>query len=179
MNREKNMRYMTTHQNIQEAILTLSKEKKKVTVNKICAYAGINRSAFYLHYSDITALLEEIQNRYFDELKEQFLTAGISDNIFCLKGYEIFCSFVREHREFYSIYFENHTAFPVEDGREDLLKNAEIYLSKKEITLQEEVYYRLCAVQSAMVSVLREWVRRDCDLSSSKMAKILSETVRF
>ncbi len=62
MNRERNIRFMATHHAIQEALLSLIHQKRKVTVNAICEYAGINCSAFYLHYNDIQSLLAEIQN---------------------------------------------------------------------------------------------------------------------
>ncbi len=179
MNREKNIRFMTTHNAIQEALLLLIHQRRKVTVNAICEYANINRSAFYLHYNDIQSLLAEIQNCYFDELKDQFVKADTMNNIFCLKGYKTFCKFVKEHKDFYQIYFENHTAFPVEDGQEDLLKNAELYFAEKKITSKKEVYYRLCAAQSAMANVLKAWLKHECDLSCDEMARILDSTICF
>ena len=51
---------------IRAALLELLQEKKfeKITVTDIVKRADINRSTFYAHYSDVRALMEELQNEF-------------------------------------------------------------------------------------------------------------------
>ena len=53
---------------IRQAFLELLKEKRfdKITVTDIVNRADINRSTFYAHYTDVKALIEEIQYEIVD-----------------------------------------------------------------------------------------------------------------
>ncbi|MBQ7360515.1 MAG: TetR/AcrR family transcriptional regulator C-terminal domain-containing protein [Lachnospiraceae bacterium] len=53
---------------IRKAFMELLSEKdfKKITVTDIVNHADINRSTFYVHYSDIFALVDEIENEIID-----------------------------------------------------------------------------------------------------------------
>ena len=57
---------------IRQALMDLLREKsfEKITVTDIVNRADINRSTFYAHYTDVRALMEEIQ----DELVERALS---------------------------------------------------------------------------------------------------------
>ena len=64
MNVKDNRRVKMTKKLIKDALIDLMDKKtiNKITVKEICQYADINRSTFYLHYTDQYALLEEIEN---------------------------------------------------------------------------------------------------------------------
>lgn len=53
---------------IRQAFLELLREKafEKITVTDIVNRADINRSTFYAHYTDVRALMEEIQNEFIE-----------------------------------------------------------------------------------------------------------------
>ena len=48
------------------AHLMLEKSIKEITVKELVDEVDINRSTFYLHYSDITTLLRDIDNEMMD-----------------------------------------------------------------------------------------------------------------
>ena len=58
MNTPNNKRSQETLQKIDEAFATLLQEKSlhEIEVSEVCELAEINRSTFYAHYDDITAL---------------------------------------------------------------------------------------------------------------------------
>ena len=58
MNTPNNKRSQETFQKIDEAFVTLLQEKSlhEIEVSEVCELAEINRSTFYAHYDDITAL---------------------------------------------------------------------------------------------------------------------------
>jgi len=64
---------------LRQSLLELMKSSpiEKITVKNICELADINRGTFYSHYSNPRALLEQIENDLFNDLKatlDRYLT---------------------------------------------------------------------------------------------------------
>ena len=64
-------KYFNTALRMSEALIALLEEKdlEYITVKEICHQAGVNRSTFYLHYSDIPGLLAEVENEMMEEMQ--------------------------------------------------------------------------------------------------------------
>ena len=64
------LRIQRTKSSIKEAFLSLRSKKpiEKITVTELTKQANINKATFYLHYSDIYALSDEIENGVIDEI---------------------------------------------------------------------------------------------------------------
>lgn len=89
-----------------EALLALLEKKEfaYITIRELCAAAGVNHSTFYLHYQNITELLEEsiaYMNRQFyecfppkheDTAKAHFLSPAYL---------EPYLTYVKEHRRLF------------------------------------------------------------------------------
>ena len=60
-----------TKEKITAALIKLLEKKdlNRITVAQICDSCGIHRSTFYRHYSDVYAVLEEMENNIFEEYK--------------------------------------------------------------------------------------------------------------
>lgn len=69
---EANRRVRSTRKKLKEGLIFLMKDKSvnEITVAEISRYADISRGTFYLHYSDIYALLHAVE----DELLGRFET---------------------------------------------------------------------------------------------------------
>lgn len=54
-------KYFNTAKKMNDALISLleTKEYEYITIKEICHIAGVNRSTFYLHYSNMSDLLEE------------------------------------------------------------------------------------------------------------------------
>ena len=65
MNTKNNKRSQNTDEAIIraafEAMLLGGKQISKITVREICEKAGINRSTFYAHYTDVYDLFERVE----------------------------------------------------------------------------------------------------------------------
>lgn len=75
-----------TKKAFEEALALLAKEKplNKITVKEICEEAQLSRNAFYFHYQDIFALVEEIENQMVKEVEGylvEFREMGFPKNI--------------------------------------------------------------------------------------------------
>ena len=57
---------------LKQSLITLMKEKsiKHITVKELCEQSDINRGTFYLHYSDVFDLFEQVETEFFNNLKE-------------------------------------------------------------------------------------------------------------
>ncbi len=64
------MRIQRTKTAIRDSFLELRKKKpiEKITVTELSKLAGINKATFYLHYSDIYELSDEIEDCIIDEI---------------------------------------------------------------------------------------------------------------
>ena len=79
------------------ALIELMQEKPfhKITVKEICEQADLNRTTFYLHYSDQTQLLDGIVSKLEEDTSKHFASAtGNEDDIenpyvqkFIISGY--------------------------------------------------------------------------------------------
>lgn len=71
-NRKEDRRVVKTKNALYEGLCVLLKEKdiKEITVRELTDMVDLNRATFYLHFADIYALLEEINDVLVDELKE-------------------------------------------------------------------------------------------------------------
>ena len=75
------LRIQRTKSAIREAFFELRKKKsvEKITVTELSKLAGINKATFYLHYTDIYSLSDEIE----DEIIERILSGiNIQENFF-------------------------------------------------------------------------------------------------
>ena len=63
MEKKQDPRTVQTTALIKQTLLGMMKKKafNKVTVSEVCKTAGINRGTFYLHFCDLWAVLEELE----------------------------------------------------------------------------------------------------------------------
>ena len=64
------LRIQRTKAAIKKAFLELRGKKsiEKITITELSAHANINKATFYLHYSDIYELSDEIEDEMIDEM---------------------------------------------------------------------------------------------------------------
>ena len=63
-----------TRKVIEDSFLQLLQQKtmSKITVTELCQMAQINRATFYKHYADVPQLLEKLEERLFDQIRDAF-----------------------------------------------------------------------------------------------------------
>lgn len=75
-----------TKKTFQDTLAKLAREKplNKITVKALCEAAGLSRNAFYFHYADIDALIEEIEDDFYNTVVdhlEMFEKIGYPGNV--------------------------------------------------------------------------------------------------
>ena len=104
--RKTDRRTMYTRMVIKDALLSLLKDRDyaDITVTDICRRAEINRGTFYLHYSNISQVLDEL----FDDAIGS--TNNVLDQIGCGTGEDEkcaypMCRFLRDNRKYQPLFF--------------------------------------------------------------------------
>lgn len=83
MNKPKiDRRVRKTKESLRQALITLLKEKslKSISVQELADEADINRGTFYLHYTDIYDLYEQIENEVIQEIDDILDHYSLSQN---------------------------------------------------------------------------------------------------
>lgn len=75
-----------TKKAFENSLVELSKETaiNKISVKQICEKAELSRNAFYFHYQDINALIEDVENSMVNDIASKFdhiRDVGFPDNV--------------------------------------------------------------------------------------------------
>ena len=99
MNVKNNRRHQETIDNIENAFVSLLRDKElnKISVTELCEAAKIDRSTFYANYEDISDLANEVSTKIEIELEEQPHTDGEFAWIF---------EYIQANKDVFDIYFK-------------------------------------------------------------------------
>ncbi len=99
---------MRSEAKIREAVMSLIISKKdvnKITVSDIVKKAGVNRGTFYNHYQDVHDVMNQIENRFMDELLDKWNSFVNSDNHSFSSFVDELAKSVKECEEKYNLSF--------------------------------------------------------------------------
>ena len=178
-------KYFATAARMDEAFLALLDKKNfaYITVKEICEAAGVNRSTFYLHYTDIYDLLEQTENG----LMDQFL-AIIDKNHTSLTLQE----FSDKLEQFFAILAENQPlcrALMSPNGdiafvrklekliAEDGVKTLRLVSDEKDLDAQD-LNYVTSFFLSGCVGMIDLWLQDGCQQSAQHMADLSMKLLR-
>ncbi len=181
-NQMKDSRYLQTEEDLLMAfeLICLEKDPRKITVAEIAKKTGVTRSTFYNHYQDMPQLIESIENRILDDLREvlYMLHVGIEYpekitrtffSTLCRyikkSGYLIRqlktlegAEFIRKTIELLHNYVREITK--IDDGS-----------SPAQVQLQS---YLMSYTIGGLLGILHKWASEDCADSSEAVAFLLS-----
>ncbi|MGN0164546.1 MAG: TetR/AcrR family transcriptional regulator [Lachnospiraceae bacterium] len=150
---------------------------EKITVKIICNRAGVNRSTFYAHYTDIYDMIEQMENNLRKELMEEYPVPG-SVKPLSVESFLPFLMFIREHREFYRVALKTRVEFPIKQGFEELWNQIIKPLSLKAgIVSEKEMMLYWIGFQAGFTMILRYWVENDCTESVELLAEIIHNVI--
>lgn len=99
----KDARIRRTRKYLEESLLSLmtTKSIKDITVRELTERANINRSTFYLHYSDINDVIKHIEQnllqRFYEKLAEEMKPRSLQEEVYHFM--EVVVSFLQENRQ--------------------------------------------------------------------------------
>ncbi|MBR1781724.1 MAG: TetR/AcrR family transcriptional regulator [Oscillospiraceae bacterium] len=137
---------------------------ERITITEIAKRAGVSRLAFYRNYESKEALVADLCQHLFEQLRtsltsERFLTDRRA-------WYVSFFQTIRENREYFEIYQKANLR--LSDG---------IILEAVYPVSSTEEHYTRAASEGAFLSVLTEWFRSGMQESPEEMAAICEKVI--
>lgn len=168
MNVKDNRRVRLTKQLIKDSLVELMAEKpiNRITVKEICSCADINRSTFYLHYTDQYALLQELEND----------TVNITPRINLYEGKELynvlvdFFIFISENKKIYTILLENSSSFRGKVLDKVFGKSEEKPVWISGMSLENEMHFKMLLSALGGASLIEKWVFGEIESTPQELA---------
>ena len=156
--------------------MELSKEKSinEISIRELTERAKIHRNTFYIHYTDVYGILDDLENHMCTvaaEVTEQFTPQQLREN--ASDVLEIIFSYLKERREYCMLMLENRTRISV--GQKVLESVFEKYLTAFEDACDRQAFafqvqFRYCT--SGVIGIVLYWIERGCMESPKEMAEL-------
>ncbi len=169
-------KYFATAAKMDEAFLSLLEKKDftYITVKEICAAAGVNRSTFYLHYETISDLLtesvEHINRQFLDYMahdSEAFVTKLHTcplEQLYLLTPEYLtpYLNYIRQHRRLFRTATENAAVLGLDQSYDRMCRHVLTPILDRYGVPEDERAYRMAFSIQGLMSIITEWLRRDC-----------------
>lgn len=180
----KDARIRRTRKHLEESLLRIMETKsiKDITVRELTERANINRSTFYLHYSDINDVIKHIEQNllqnFYERLAQDMQPRTLQEDVYYFM--EVVISFLRDNRHTLLIlcgkngdhsfvnelsgvtYKQTHQWFQA------ILGNG----ADPERARLAEIFFN-----SGCVSMLNEWVRNGDNVNSTALLRLMFQLV--
>ena len=167
-------RIKKTRKTIQKGVyeLYITPNKTNYSVTELCEFIKINRTTFYLHYKRIENVIDDMQNKVLEDLKN-ILTNNIDSISKMIHGCVEYI--VRQPKGFKNLFSNNQTKIFL------LVKNMVSPLLLRDQKFEKlsdgiEREYVMDFIVSGSINVFRTWIERDC---KDDVNSLLSKFVEF
>ena len=175
-------RVRKTKKSLRDSLFTLLREKNisQITVTELTKLADVNRSTFYLYYTDVYDMMDKIQTEIYQVMTETGVNCVSSFNsaedfekycaaflTFCKENYAL-CRFVTRND------CKNQLADKIKADIRSVIPDSVNFFSKT-----DPRYYLTSFALSAIISVALEWMNDGMRIPPEDMAKFFSYTYVF
>lgn len=181
MNTPNNARSILSKSKIKQALVGLLETHKPsdITIGSICEKAGINRTTFYSHFSDIADLFKAFEGEFSEQLEKLFIhDPDISETGNAVDIFESILDVVKKYKNLYKThlikFFESNTIDKVLSRLKT--KYMPILLKGIDTTPEMENNY-FVFLKSGIIGLVKDWVKRDCPESCEQIAKAIMEII--
>lgn len=174
-----------------EAFIELLEKKDfaYITVKEICEKAGVNRSAFYLHYETLNDLLEESVQYIVDQFVRfmPYNTADFLNGIHSRPLEEIYLvtpeylkpylNYIKEHRRVFKTTVEQAGVLKMNEAYSDLNKYVFSPIMERFNVKPENRRYIMSFYISGLMAVISERLKDDCKDSAEHIISVIRDCV--
>ena len=123
MNTPNNKRTLATEECLKNALIALLKDKElaDISITELCEMANLERSTFYAHYEDISALVNACAADIETQLSE---TPHAADDFAWIFEY------IKDHPEVFSVYFKLGVSKTTGDYKKIFFRNGAYSVAK-------------------------------------------------
>lgn len=184
-------KYFNTAILFDEALIYLLEKKdvEYITVKEICNKAGVNRSTFYLHYENISDLVDETVKyinkkfaTYFDVNSEEFVEKIKSCALEELKLVEgkyltPYLTFIKENKKVFRAAFNNPNGMKTIDNYNHLKKYVLLPILERFNVPENERHYLISFYITGIMAIIKEWLDNGCTDSVSDIETLVIKCV--
>ena len=179
-------KYFNTAKKMNDALIALleTKEYEYITIKEICHIANVNRSTFYLHYSNMNDLLEETIeslnlsfNSHFKS-KENESTIISKDNLEDLllindDNLIPYLNFIKENKNIYKVLKTHPQLLNANKTYDQMFKKLFVPIMNR-FGLDEKWHkYLMDFYISGLTSIVLDWVYDDCKIPVQEVSDFI------
>ena len=177
MAQKENQRIALTKKLLQEGLLRLLEVKNldSISVTELCRESGINRATFYNHYSSPQELLEDLENRLTDRLKQ--IIANLKTAEDASNQLERVCEFFQENAPTILALNHCHADTKITSALYNLnltyqtnLVNNSKYANQ---STPEGLHLIAIFFYTGSYNILLEWIRNNLPLTAKEVATMM------
>ena len=156
------------------ALLMEQKSVKEVTVKELTDLVNINRSTFYLHYTDIYHMLESIENELFEDILRTIHAHPVSPfNERSFPFIEDIFAILFDNREICAALLGPHGDITFLNRIEEMLSRYCLKaLQDAYPDLMDNLKYSYAYCVAGCVGLIKDWLSRGCEESPQHMAQL-------
>ena len=177
---KKNRRVLESKRKIRSSFIKLADQDgiDSVTIKDICDDADINRSTFYMHYEDLPALINEIENDFANRIIE-----GIRDYQYDTNSasyYKNFLATIKENADLLFFIFSPGSTGSGWDIIQRYLHDRTVtaWLKHSKFT-KEEAEYAFDYYISGIFSILKDWYSSDFAMSVDRLSDFMENLSKY
>lgn len=165
MNTKTNQRYQKTEQQIIETFLDLLRRMplKQIHVRTLCDACGLNRSSFYLHFQDLSDLMQKAELVLIRNA-EHLASSGTASESEEARFARYF-AFIQQYQGFFRTYLN---AVPQSRFLDSLVPNAQ-----EEGSESRSACYHRAFFQAGLTALVRTWLDAGCPESPEVLSAFL------
>lgn len=177
---KENQRIKLTKQLLSDALLQMLQEMpiQSVSIRELCTRAGINRTTFYNHYGSQYELLNDISQRFLDEIAERLASADSSSKDSVQEQVALVFAYLADHQDL-SVLLLNNSDSSFAERIFSLPKIADLLDASLKDCCDP---YKKEAITSFAIHgsyrLLQEWINSDDRRSAEDEAALILELAR-
>lgn len=168
-------RVRRTRRLLKESLLELMKQKRfsEISARDVTDSADMNRSTFYLHYTDTAQLLQSLEKDLLEEAQElvdTHIQESVTDRT-VRHLFEPILDFVVERREICTILLENNEVSQFTEHLQQLIQRngAEVIRAWFQPEGDQQVSCLLGFITYGLIGLLREWFQGNMELPKEQL----------
>ena len=183
-------KYFNTAKKMNDALITLleTKEFEYISIKEICHIANVNRSTFYLHYSNMNDLLEETIkslnlsfNSHFGskENESTIISKGNLEDLLLINDDNLipYLNFIKENKNIYKVLKNHPQLFNANKTYEQMFRKLFVPIMNR-FGLDEKWHkYLMDFYISGLTSIVLDWVYDDCKIPVQEVSDFIKELI--
>ena len=179
-------KYFNTAKKMNDALIALleTKEYEYITIKEICHIANVNRSTFYLHYSNMNDLLEETIeslnlsfNSHFKSKENEstiISKENIEDLLLINDDHLIpYLNFIKENKNIYKVLKTYPQLFNANKTYDEMFRKLFVPIMNRFGVDEKWHKYLMDFYISGLTSIVFDWVYDDCTIPVQEVSDFI------